>query len=187
MPCALTQGKISNYRWLSLQRANWGVDSQEKTWRFPSLTLKENMSRNDGHCIPNSSQNVLSVGKFLGPPSAIPPENADAICQSCELASTLWLLAYSILVLWEGWSHPRSCGVASWHCLAASDLAEPSLSLQDVYMHIVCRHLQRKQFITMKCLCERSCRKQFESSLIQCPWSWFYQQATFTTALLKIF
>lgn len=37
MPCALTQGKISNYRFLSLQRVNWGVDSQEKTF-----TLKEN-------------------------------------------------------------------------------------------------------------------------------------------------
>lgn len=94
MPCSLTQGKISNYRCLSLQRAKWGVDSQEKTWRFPSLTLKENRSGNDGHCIPNSSQNVLSVGKFLGQSSAVPPGNAGAICQRCGLASTLWLLAY---------------------------------------------------------------------------------------------
>lgn len=89
MPCALIQGKISNCRCLSLQRAKWGVDSQEKTWRFPSLTLKENRSGNNGHCIPNSSQNVFSVGKFLGQSSAVPPGSADAVCQCCGLASPL--------------------------------------------------------------------------------------------------
>lgn len=58
------------------------------------FSLREKRSGNDGCCIPNSSQNGLFVGKFLGPcPPALPPGNADTAHKSCGLANAPAIIA----------------------------------------------------------------------------------------------
>lgn len=57
------------------------------------FSLREKRSGNYGCCIPNSSQNGLSVGKFLGPSPALPPGNADSACKICGLANAAAIIA----------------------------------------------------------------------------------------------